>query len=136
MVSLKFTNQNWVKMGTILVVDDDEPIRKLIRQTLELDGHEVFEAADGDEAIEMQKLHAAQIIFMDIIMPEKEGIETIMEIRRSLPGTKIVAMSGAGFDSPYLVIARQLGADITLQKPFSPDKISEIVTDLLEQQKS
>ncbi len=119
-------------MGRILVVDDDAPIRKLIRQTLEIDGHEIFEAANGVEAVKLQKIHVADVIFMDIIMPDKEGIETIMEIRRTLPKTKIVAMSGAGVDSPYLALAQQLGADYSMSKPFSPTYVSNLVISLLE----
>ncbi len=118
-------------MALILVVDDEEPIRNLIQQTLESVGHEVFQAANGLEALESQKRKPADVIFMDIIMPEKEGIETIMEIRRKFPETRVIAMSGVGLDSPYLVMAKQLGADITLDKPFSTTEIIEKVHQLL-----
>lgn len=120
-----------INMAKILVVDDEFPIRDIIRQTLEFENHVVREASNGLEALASQKADPAEIMLIDIIMPEKEGIETIMEIRQSDPDLKIIAMSGAGLDSPYLVMAQHLGANITLDKPFSTDEVLAAVNAVL-----
>ncbi|MCW5962129.1 MAG: response regulator [Pyrinomonadaceae bacterium] len=120
-------------MTRILVVDDEPSIRSLIRSTLEPEGFDVAEAENGLEAIESLLQTPAEVVFMDIIMPEKEGIETIMEIRKSFPKTKIIAISGVGSDSPYLLMARQLGAHSSLDKPFSPVEIIEKVNEMLSE---
>lgn len=118
-------------MEQILVVDDEEILRKMIRETLELKGYKVMEAGNGMEALENYQKHPADLIIIDIIMPEKEGIETIVEFRRTYPDIKIIAMSGAGFNNPYLTIAKHLGADRILDKPFSSEELTHTVEKLL-----
>lgn len=116
-------------MGTILVIDDDVLFRRLIRRVLSLAGHTVIEASDGLEGIGLAQRHRPNLIITDILMPKKEGIETIMEIRRTMPQTKILAVSGSAAD--YLSMAEALGADSTLEKPFLPAKLTEIVSQLI-----
>ena len=119
-------------MAKILVVDDEELVRQMLRHTLEYAGFEVQEAENGLEAIEKHKNNPADLIIIDIIMPEKEGIETIIEIRRAYSDIKLIAISGFGEDSPYLMMAKHLGADFILDKPFSSDDLLKKVKILLE----
>jgi len=107
-------------MARILVVDDEEIVRFTLRQMLEKEGHEVFEAANGQEALNCFEDSRVNLIITDIIMPEKEGIETIVELRRRRPDVKIIAVSGGGrtMTMDYLEIAERLGADSALAKPL------------------
>lgn len=119
-------------MGQILVVDDEEMLRNMIRDFLEIEGHKVLEAANGIEALESYRKDPSDVILIDIIMPEKEGIETIMEFRHINPDIKIIAMSGKGLDSPYLVMAKHLGANYILDKPFSQKELSGLINLLID----
>lgn len=119
-------------MANILVVDDEKPVREMLKDILESAGHEVREASNGFEAIENYKNNPSDLVIMDIIMPEKEGIETIIELRRNYPDIKLIAISGFGEESPYLMMAKHLGADFILDKPFSLEAILDKVHSLLE----
>jgi CheY-like chemotaxis protein len=103
-------------MSTILVVDDDETFRRLLCQTLLRAGHEVLAADDGRGALRLYRQQPADLVITDLIMPEQEGLETILELRRLQPDLKIIAISGGGRMVPgdYLPIARHLGAARTL----------------------
>ncbi|MCF8216585.1 MAG: response regulator [Chlorobium sp.] len=106
----------------ILVIDDDSAIRKFIGVTLQKAAHTVFEVDNGKAGLEfLQGSPEIDVVITDLIMPEKEGIETIMEIHRQYPAIKIMAISGGGKVGPdnYLVLADALGAHTTLKKPFS-----------------
>jgi len=118
-------------MATILLIDDDELVRITVRQILESAGHTVVEARNGDEGLRVIATMQPDLIITDIIMPEKEGIETILEIRRRNTNIRIVAMSGGGQAQAmdFLPLARKLGADQILRKPFGPAELLE-VTDL------
>ncbi len=107
-------------MARILVIDDDVQIREMLRQMLEFEGYEVIEAANGKEALKLQQQTPADLVITDLIMPEKEGIETIRELREIFPEIKIIAMSGGGVVGPesYLKIAKSLGAQKTFVKPI------------------
>lgn len=107
-------------MARVLVIDDEEDVRQLLATGLGVDGHTVFEAADGDEGIAMLARQAVDLVITDIVMPNKEGIETIIELRRTHPGLKIIAISGGGIMSgpDTLRVARSLGAHATMRKPF------------------
>ncbi len=120
-------------MANILIVDDDERIRKLLLRMLEGAGHDVAVAADGDAAIARFRQRGADIILADILMPGKDGIEMILELRREAPELKIIAMSGGGRIGPgcYLGIAEKLGASYTLAKPFSRDEVVAAVEEVL-----
>ena len=89
-------------------------------------GHDVVTAQDGVEALKEMDEATFDIAIVDIIMPNKEGLETIQEIRRDFPETRIFAQSGGGVGSPggYLQIASALGADFTISKPFSSDELN------------
>ncbi|MCE1272919.1 MAG: response regulator [Chlorobiaceae bacterium] len=110
----------------ILVIDDDAAVRKFIATTLKRENHTIFEAENGTEGILMlQQERDIAVIITDLIMPEKEGIETIMEVRKMNPSIKIIAISGGGKVGPenYLVLADALGANATLKKPFSGQEL-------------
>jgi len=106
----------------ILVIDDDPAVRKFITTILKKENHTVFEADNGKTGLKLlQEQHDIPVVITDIVMPEKEGIETIMEMRSQYPAIKILAISGGGKVGPenYLVLADALGAHTTLKKPFS-----------------
>lgn len=121
-------------MAHILVIDDDDQIRKTLRAVLEREGHEVVEAPDGKVGMRIFQDKGADLVITDIIMPEKDGIETILELRKDYPDAKIIAMSGGGEIEPrvYLRFASQLGALRTLVKPFEREELLTAVQELLE----
>lgn len=120
-------------MALILVIDDAETMRRLVRRMLERAKHRVIEAEDGEVGLVMFEDRAPALVITDLIMPRKEGIETIQQIRRSAPNTKIIAMSGIAESraTMYLGAARKLGADATLVKPFSAAALLDLVDRLL-----
>lgn len=123
-------------MAKILIIEDEEDIRSLYKRLLHQAGHDVIEAADGDEGISLYRSELPDLIITDIIMPGKEGIETIMELRRDFPEVKIIAISGGGQVLPgsvCLQLAEKLGAAKTLAKPFSKQELLEAVGEILEQ---
>jgi len=110
----------------ILVIEDDAAVRKFIVTTLKRENHTVLEAENGKEGIRvLQGERDVAVIITDLIMPEKEGIETIMEVKKTNPSIKIMAISGGGKVGPenYLVLADALGANATLKKPFSGQEL-------------
>ncbi len=121
-------------MPKILVIDDDDQVRDMLHQLLEMEGYEVMEAANGKQAIEIRRREAVDIIITDLIMPEKEGIETIRELKELFPDIKIIAMSGGGVVGPeaYLKIAKGLGAQKAYVKPIEREKLLRGVRELLE----
>ena len=120
-------------MTRIFVIDDDSEIRDVLKDILARSGYEVMVAADGAEALTLQKATPADLIITDIIMPQKEGLETIMEYRRDFPSVKIIAMSGGGKVEPetYLEAANLLGAQAALSKPFGLAEMLATVKKLL-----
>lgn len=108
-------------MPSVLVVDDQDQVRQLIRETLEQAGYEVEEANDGKEGLERYRAKSPDLVIMDILMPDQDGLEAIMTLRREFPDTPVIAMTG-GSDMigvlNILDVAQMLGARRTLQKPF------------------
>jgi len=121
-------------MASIMVVDDEKQTRNMLRQMLERANYEVMEAENGYEAIQTFRKHPADLIIMDLIMPRKEGIETIIEMRTEFPYVKIIAMSGGGRvnPAPYLDVAAKLGALRTLPKPIEREVLLENIREVLE----
>ena len=117
----------------ILVIDDEEPVRMMLRRSLTKAGYETSEAANGKEALSIQEKNPADLIITDIIMPEMEGIDTIMTFRENYPRVKIIAISGGGQieSDEYLDLADKLGADWTFAKPFSLNRLLSAVKELL-----
>jgi len=121
------------KMPLILIIDDDNKVRGMLRQTLERAGYDVLDAPDGKEGINLYRKDPVDLVITDLIMPEKEGIETIIELKRDFPDVKIVAISGGGqIDSEeYLHMAEKLGAQRTFTKPFELKELLEAVRELI-----
>jgi DNA-binding response OmpR family regulator len=115
------------------VIDDDPQIREMLGQLLERAEYEVLVAPDGKEALKLHQANPAHLIITDIVMPEKEGLETIMEFRRNFPTVKIIAISGGGRIGPaeYLHSAILLGAHRTLSKPFEVQELLNAIQELL-----
>jgi CheY-like chemotaxis protein len=120
-------------MSHILLIDDDDLLRPMLCAMLEEMGHTVTEARNGKEGTRLYRSVAADLVLTDLIMPEKEGIETIMDLRKDFPGVKIIAMSGGGRVSAadYLRIAQQVGAGRILSKPFSEDELRLAIAAML-----
>jgi CheY-like chemotaxis protein len=104
-----------------LVIDDDDLVRGTIAAMLEAAGYVVVQAEDGQQGVQLFQQHPIDLVVTDILMPSKEGIETIVEIRQQNRDVRIIAVSGGGAigATPVLDAARQLGADDVLSKPFS-----------------
>jgi DNA-binding response OmpR family regulator len=115
------------------VIDDDPQIREMLEQLLERAEYEVLVAPDGKVALKLHQANPADLIITDIVMPEKEGLETIMEFRRTFPTVKIIAISGGGRIGPteYLHSAKLLGAHRTLSKPFEVQALLDAIRELL-----
>jgi DNA-binding response OmpR family regulator len=120
-------------MKKILIVDDEPHILMMLKKMLEKAGYEVDLATNGIEGIELFKKSQADLVITDIIMPEKEGLETIREMRRIKPNLKIIAMSGGGKVSAenYLEIAKIFGAAKVIAKPFTMQEMKSAVSELL-----
>jgi DNA-binding response OmpR family regulator len=125
-------------MSRILVIDDDPMVRKVVVRILLRGGHDVLYAADGDEGLLTFRDQTPDLVITDIIMPGKEGIETIREISSLSPGARIIAMSGGFRQSSFdvLHIAGQLGACKTIAKPFSAAELLALVEHCLQHQPS
>ena len=121
-------------MVSILLVDDDESLRTMLGEVLRRAGYEVQEACDGLEAGKLYRSHPADLVITDLVMPGKEGLEMIMELRQSYPEARIIAMSGGGRNSSgdYLRMAKMFGAQRVLDKPFSHQEILDAVRGVLE----
>lgn len=121
-------------MVKILVIEDDNSFRSVLVQMLEKAGYEVRNAEDGNRALSICDSFTPDLVLTDIIMPDKEGLETIQELIIKLPHIKIIAMSGGGRFGPdsYLPLAKKLGAKKTLQKPFMRDELMSAIKDVLE----
>ena len=129
-------------MTRILVIDDDGDVRTLICAQLEAAGYAVSAACDGAQGLALQRSLPADLVVTDIFMPEKEGIETIVELREQYPAVKIIAISGGGrvrtprraFTAHELgVVASQLGVEAVLYKPFEPRELLSCIESALRQ---
>lgn len=117
----------------VLVIDDDEQMRLLLRQIMEWRGYDVAEAENGKIGLRLQRQDPADLVITDLIMPEQEGLETISALKKEFHGVKIIAISGGGRIGPdaYLPAARELGADRIFTKPFDVGEIITAVNDLM-----
>lgn len=120
-------------MSRILLVDDDAQVRKMLKITLERAGYQVVEAADGVEAVQAYDKETIDLVITDIVMPEKEGIETIMELKTVNPAVRIIAISGGGRINPedYLKWAQRFGVANTFTKPVDREELLASVRDLM-----
>ncbi len=113
-------------MASILVIDDDAQLRTLLRGWLEYLGHEVSEAANGRDGVELYQEQPSELVLTDVFMPEEDGLGAICALKRHDPLVRIVAMSGGGRLNGELVLelANGMGADATISKPF---RIRELI---------
>lgn len=121
-------------MIKILVIEDDNSFRNVLVTMLVRAGYEVLQAENGAQAVKHCKVTKPDLVLTDIIMPDKEGLETIQELLGLCPNLKIIAMSGGGRFGPnsYLPLAEKLGAKKTLQKPFLREELLSAIKEVLE----
>lgn len=117
----------------ILVIDDDDGVRMLLRRVLEQEGYEVEEAANGAIGVRAYRDSAADLVITDIIMPDKEGIGTILELREVQDDVKIIAISGGGriSSTDHLKTAEDLGVFCTFKKPFDRQELLDAIKSAL-----
>ena len=120
-------------VARILVMDDDALLRSALRVALEAAGYEVLEAGDGDAGLRLQREQGADLVLVDIFMPQRDGLEVIRALRAEAPQTKIVAMSGGGQTGQIEVLraAAAFGAARILLKPFEPRDLLTAIRELL-----
>ncbi len=118
----------------LVVADDDEGFRSLLVELLQNSGYDVHPAANGNEAVARCESIKPAAAIIDLVMPEKEGLETIFEIRRRFPHVRLIAISGGGRgpSDTYLAMARKLGADAAVAKPFCAREILDALRDVVE----
>ena len=126
-------------MPKILVIDDEEDIRDVLKELLELEGYQIEIAGDGKAGIKAFRESDPDLIIIDIVMPHKDGVAVIKEIRKENPAVKIIAISGGGKLNPvnylpeaisttvYLAAADVAGANLTLTKPFNKEELLNAV---------
>ena len=116
-------------MARILVVDDEAMLRGVVRKMLERNGHEVFDAADGALGTEAYRRLLTDIVITDIVMPNKDGIQLIIELKKEFPSVRLIAMSGGARTSErdFLEVAKQYGVRQVLHKPFSRAELEAAV---------
>ena len=122
-------------MSRILVIDDDPDIRQLLKTALELDKHEVVQAENGKEGVRRWRENRPDLVITDILMPEKDGYETLFELLSIEPNVKVIAMTGGGWRETLdrLWDAQLHGASRTIPKPFSLSEMRRIVGEVLAQ---
>ena len=112
----------------ILLIDDSPDVRAVLRVALESEGYSVIEAADGREGVRLYREHRPAIVLVDIVMPEKDGIETVREILAIDPAAVIFTMSGKDGAEDQNEVARMLGARRGFRKPVAIDELLQAVT--------
>ena len=120
-------------MAHILVIDDDPQMRAMLEKTLQNAGHEVSVAANGNVGLQVQCTKPAELIITDLLMPEKDGLETMVELRQDFPKVPIITISGRPSTGFFLYMATRLGAVRTVEKPFRPEEILAAVDEALKQ---
>ena len=120
-------------MSRILVIEDDSEVREMIREILAREGHEVIEAVDGSEGVQIYTNDPTEIVITDIMMPEKDGVETIRELKQQDPNLRVVAVTGFRGSFNRLPAAEFVGAQKTLVKPFDRKALLSAVEDLLNE---
>jgi DNA-binding response OmpR family regulator len=121
-------------MTLVLVIDDEQQQTRFVSRALEVAGFDTLSARDGAEGMMLLREYRPQLVITDLIMPVMEGIETIVEIRRTSPAMRIIAMSGGGMrwnGMDFLEAAMKLGADATLRKPFRVAELLDVVDEVM-----
>lgn len=116
----------------VLVIDDEEQVRRVLVRVLEREGYAVRAAADGVEGMMLQRAEPYDLVITDLFMPDQDGIETIQMLADEFPATPVIAISGAPEEVGTLVDARLFGAAVTLGKPLSIPELLRAIHDLME----
>ncbi len=121
-------------MKKIIIIEDDYAIRETLKELLEISGYEVMVINNGSELEKNVSEFMPDLLITDIIMPDKDGIEVIIETKKSFPNIVLIAISGGGrIDSEsYLNTAKYLGADATLKKPFTHEELLDLIKNLID----
>ncbi len=121
-------------VALILVVDDDPWVRKVYSEILQAEGHEVISAEDGQQGLSMYRHSDFDLVITDMIMPVKDGLKMIMEMRAEYPDAKIIAVSGGGTIAAerYLNLADTIGTQKNLTKPVPRDNLLDAVNEVLD----
>ena len=119
-------------MVCILLIDDDDDFRRMLRTALEQDGYVVEEARNGHEGSRCYRTAPADLVILDLLMPQQEGLETIRALRQEFPEIKIIAISGGTGRLNFLPLARSFGALQILQKPFPLQQLHDVVREVLQ----
>ncbi len=124
------------KTPRILVIDDEETVLTLLQSILEREGYEVCLATNGQQGVELFRQQPCDLVITDMVMPLKDGLQTILELRAEAPDLQVIAISGGGAISKerYLTVAGYLGKVITIAKPFSVEAVVNTVAGLLQDQ--
>lgn len=102
--------------GKVLVVDDDEHFRVLARSLLETAGFEALEAEDAEQCLAQLRRQPVDAVVLDMVMPGRDGVEALRELKKSFPQVRVVAVSGTEQSELYLSVSAHLGADASLEK--------------------
>lgn len=118
----------------ILIIDDEPTALRVLRKILEFEGYEVLEAANGKEGVELFQQNPCDLVITDMVMPIKDGLQTILDLREEAPDLPVIAVSGGGNISKerYLAVAGYLEKVMTIAKPFSVEAITDAVRQLLQ----
>ncbi len=120
-------------MKSILIIEDDNLLRGMLKDVFEFNGFRVYAASHGQAGVDLYREKPIDLVITDIIMPGKDGLETIRDLKKEYPDVKIIAISGANTTTPdRLQVARGLGAIYTVRKPFMPDDMLRAVRRILE----
>jgi two-component system, chemotaxis family, chemotaxis protein CheY len=135
---MNFSKLKGFCMKTALIADDDLHVRELLRDLVESENIRAIEACNGKECIELYQRFRPDLVVVDIIMPEKDGIRAIKELKRLNERVKIIAISGGLVFTPpiYLDEAKEAGADMSFAKPFENKQFKCAIKDLLELEES
>jgi len=120
-------------MSTILIVDNDAYLRDWLREILLEARYDVAVASNGRVALQQLRARPANLVITEMLLPEMDGVETIVAIRHGFPETRIIAITGGGILAPhgYLQLARALGVDRAMAKPFTQSEILDCIHELL-----
>jgi CheY-like chemotaxis protein len=123
-------------MARILIIEDNDDDRESLEELLQIAKHNVCSAPNGKVAMQILRERRVDLVITDMLMPEMDGVETIMALRREYPGIKIIAVSGSGVISSnsYLRLASSLGAQYVLPKPFAASEILSAIDSVLGSQ--
>jgi len=122
-------------MARILVIDDDEQVLDMLYESLTREGYDVLRASNGEQGMRLYREEPVDLIITDLIMPEKEGIETIIELRQDFPDVKIIAISGGGRTGTkdYLHMAQIFGVQRTFTKPVAREQLLDAIRELIKE---